>query len=97
MNNLSNNFFYFITGMLFGGSYIYLLEKKKIHLLNNEVNLLKNKISYLEEKNFNLIDHLMYLDSSPYDSYNYNYYKNTNKNNNNINNNNNTEYITINK
>jgi len=59
MNNLSNNFFYFISGILFGSIFTYLLYKNKINLLNN-------KITYLEEKNLNLTEHLMYLDSSPY-------------------------------
>jgi hypothetical protein len=80
MNNSSNIFYYFISGMLIGSTFIYLIDMKKFNLLNNKINLLDDNIGKLEKKNLNLIDHLMYLDSSSCDLYNL---EHNNKNNNN--------------
>jgi|688.fasta_scaffold797123_2 hypothetical protein len=61
MDNSSNNYFLFISGILVGSSFIYLFNLY-------DATKLKNDIVRLEETNKNLLEQLMYMDSTPYQS-----------------------------
>ena len=55
------NNYYAICGFLSGGILVYLFN-------NYKINNLEKKIKELEETNMNLIEHLMFLDSTPHNS-----------------------------
>lgn len=57
MNNI--NYYYTLCGFLSGGLLMFIFTTYKI-------NQLKMKINELEETKTNLLEHLMILDSSPY-------------------------------
>jgi len=62
MNSINNtNIYYGLCGFLSGGILIYLFRQYKI-------NNLEKKIKELEETNINLIEHMMFMDSTPCNS-----------------------------
>lgn len=72
MNNFSSQHLLslgFISGILIGGSCIYFFNQIKIKKMENE-------IDELEQKNLNLLEQLMYFDSTPcFSKYDKDYYE----------------------
>lgn len=66
----SSNYLTFISGIVIGSSLIYFLSLKKINQLKERINQLNDTKNKLEEQNINLLEQMMYIDITPYNSEN---------------------------
>lgn len=66
----SSHYLTFISGIVIGSSLIYFLSLKKINQLKERINQLNDTKNKLEEQNINLLEQMMYIDITPYNSEN---------------------------